>query len=284
MNRLLKVLIPFVAGVVIGAIVIVFNLFPYSFYNSIKETRRKESVNYIEEYYYSSKKVLDHDIKIDSVSSRAFRLALGFPLLDESVGYVKLDSTQVFSDSVYYNSGELILSDNFRYRVIRASRNYEAKLPIIIIMHGRGSSADKILGLENEDYARGVGYEFASNNYEVWVIGVNPSGSNETFAKELYSKGISSVGIDLYAIECLLRKLKDSSRYTGVYGISYGGYLAELTSTLTVKPDFIVSSGGGFRGNFDGFSPIGGYFYKYPPVLGLFYNSNLYIRFMKDIP
>ena len=114
----------------------------------------------------------------------------------------------------------------------------------VVALHGHGSSPERLLGLEAEDYGRLLALRLACAGYAVIVPAVtsNSTANNAISARlaleggTLYGLMVSQV---LSSVDFLQTEYPD--RPVGLYGISNGGLLALFSNAVDERPEFVVA-------------------------------------------
>lgn len=123
-----------------------------------------------------------------------------------------------------------LLTARFLFRVGAATK------PLVIVLHGHVSTANKVMGFEPADYMRAVGRVLSERGYSVAALDLT---SNANTSSELNGQLVLH-GFQIYGLWS--RFVCDvagyfSGRKIVVYGLSNGGLVADHVSILCDLPD-----------------------------------------------
>ncbi|MCA9987757.1 MAG: hypothetical protein KDE59_25785, partial [Anaerolineales bacterium] len=109
----------------------------------------------------------------------------------------------------------------------------------VVALHGHGSSPERLLGLEAEDYGRLLALRLACAGYAVIVPAVTSDGAaNSAISARLTLEGATLYGLMvsqvLSSIDVLQAEFPD--RPVGLYGVSNGGLLALFSNAVDERP------------------------------------------------
>lgn len=114
---------------------------------------------------------------------------------------------------------------------------------VVIVLHGHGSSAQKVMGLDNPDYMQTVGKNLFDKGFD--VIAFNTTSDVEVSGYingQLSLYGIQIYGLWARAVTDLVSTLELNNNYKKVYiyGLSNGGVISQFISVLSRDFDKII--------------------------------------------
>lgn len=114
---------------------------------------------------------------------------------------------------------------------------------VLIVLHGLGSSADKVMGLDNEDYTRAVGRHYFDKGFDIVAMDLTSDPNlNSAMNVRLILLGTTIHGLSTRAACDAASTLDLRRRYRQVivYGLSNGGFVADYLSVLCEPFSLVV--------------------------------------------
>ena len=116
----------------------------------------------------------------------------------------------------------------------------------LIALHGHNSNAEKLVGIEAEDYGREIALLYAQQGFTVIVPNITSQRIvNNAISAHGYIYGYSLFGIMLQFILACSKYLQEEKniKHLGAVGISNGGILALMATALTSNFKYVLASG-----------------------------------------
>lgn len=118
----------------------------------------------------------------------------------------------------------------------------------VVVVHGLGSSPDKVMGLDHEDYMRRIGQVLFDRGRDVVALDVttNAAHSTATNARLLFY-GTTIHGLATRTLCDMAERLKLRERYdkVAVYGLSNGAYISLYAGVLCEPFSLVIVDDGG---------------------------------------
>ena len=149
--------------------------------------------------------------------------------LKRSVGWNNIPTSKIHCTD--QNISECFVKYETMFKLRYLFTKGEENLPLVIILHGHQSSANKVLGNENEDYMRKIGVQLMKANYSV----VAPDLTSDAYLSSELNSQLNLYGIQLFGLWS--RFICDISQHYSekeiiIYGLSNGGIIADHVSIL----------------------------------------------------
>jgi|GEM_PF-3944036 len=153
--------------------------------------------------------------------------------LGKAVGWERIPSPEIACSPLdgHPETSECFASYGHLLKARFLFREGEEAKPLVIVLHGHVSAADKVMGLDNEDYMRAVGKVLAEEGFSVAAPDLTHSATTSSRLNgQLMLHGIQIYGLWSKLACDIAGHFED--RKVAVYGLSNGGVIADHVSVL----------------------------------------------------